>query len=1476
MHQNSPKAEIEQIVNDSIGGKKRTEKNLQNSIKKLAEDLYKKDSHFIFELIQNAEDNRYAEEVEPELKFILSKNNLTSPNTSNGSLLVVNNEKGFNYKDLDGLCSIGESTKKQQDGFIGEKGIGFKSVFRITSNPHIYSQGYNFSLPEDYPNSSLGYIVPVYQKKIPLDIETTKTNILLPIDKVPFQEVEKMLRDIKPETILFLSTLKKLLIEIENSGSIEILKTPLGKEELKLTITSKFNKKTIKEEKNFLVHRVVFEKPDDMHEEKRENVTRREVSIAFPINQKDQKCGVFAYLPVKESSGLPFIINADFILPSSREDISEDKPWNNWLRDCVVKTYVAALQKWLGTKPLRPEIYSSIPLETHIDFLEPIIDGIQEKLAELEIIPTEPDKKFVEPERAHLENKKFKSLMAKNRFPKRLLKKRMVLDKIQKYSKQLKSIGVKYLPKEEIFNCFEDKNWFDSKNIDWIHKSLMYFFEGKTNWENFNLSELQIIPIKSGNNFRLVATKDLPVYLPCSKTEKKCIKSIPKVVKTKIGFLDENFFKKVKSNTIFIAWLEEKFEIFPFSKDNYLIDCQRNLRKNYQSFSNEEIIRTTIFLASEIDHKEIDDLPLVLSDESVLRSSLIKNTQKKQCVTAENFDPETGWQNIFDEDERDHFYYLSNDYLELCCNDSEKNALKKLFKKLGIKKIPAPPLFSESNYSGKLTHREEKLCGEAPDSTKGYKIENYRPLKKLVSFNQKANLKNWNFSKSLLKWLNVQEYKYSSWENSFDICWDKLRVCYFYYSSKSEGHTSCLKLALQNVRWIPTKKGFFKPSEVFLDKPEIRKVLGDKVPFLTKNLTINENLADFLGIQKSVRPKKLVELLENLSLEKKSKLELIENIYETISSEELDYDIIEKFNDKSLIFLPLENAGKKWFKADEVSWEDQGEVLGSDSKYLEKFYPNLKEFFVEIIGVKENLDEEVFARRWLELQEDPYDKPEKNQEVLKQIFEEIKHTLESPEEFPWLSDFLENIKFYSESNKFVSSDHLYVPDDGLLQKEISEQEVEFTWRPPESSQLEWFNFFKTAGVKFLKEEVEISLLNLEKPEETQANQYLTDGAKKLILARLKEQHSDYFEEEIIEGIIQTKEVYVDKLEIEYCLEDSTVTEAIAFWKIEDNQLYINKESNKFKIQSEISEQISNQIFKGDKNVEFAPFVESKLTIPETEINHFMEQNSWTLPPEIESKFDSPLTKDTEAIAVENNQNDDNEFEFEIETEHEADGSTEMQEIFADIKQNDSENNAEYRDAKSKVNIKSEWGKAFNQNVKSYAEDDGDFFPSHESSNPERRRNKSYNSATEKIYQEPTPEERRTKTERSILEGPEPKTREFLSMQYYGKCQICGKTFKKKDGKNFFVATYIVPRVKARFLDNPANALCLCADHFAKWRHGEKKAEKITDKIINFKTVKEGGQEEPSFKIQLCDIDETITFTEKHLVDLQALITAIEE
>lgn len=72
--------------------------------------------------VQNADDNNYPENVEPTLAFILR----------DSDIVVLNNERGFSARNMRALCDVGNSTKKGSSaGYIGKKGIGFKSVFRV-------------------------------------------------------------------------------------------------------------------------------------------------------------------------------------------------------------------------------------------------------------------------------------------------------------------------------------------------------------------------------------------------------------------------------------------------------------------------------------------------------------------------------------------------------------------------------------------------------------------------------------------------------------------------------------------------------------------------------------------------------------------------------------------------------------------------------------------------------------------------------------------------------------------------------------------------------------------------------------------------------------------------------------------------------------------------------------------------------------------------------------------------------------------------------------------------------------------------------------------------------------------------------------------------------------------------------------------------------------------------------------------------
>ena len=143
-----------------------------------------------------------------------------------------------------------------------------------------------------------------------------------------------------------------------------------------------------------------------MQHEKRAGIESRTVSVAIPLGPNVHEGKLFAYLPVWEGTGLPFLINADFLLVSSREGVREDEAWNKWLRDCIAETYVKAFLSLLNAPvlPIDTKIlaYGSIPLETHRSFLAPVIEPVRESLESQDCVLVLPDRSLAKPSRARL------------------------------------------------------------------------------------------------------------------------------------------------------------------------------------------------------------------------------------------------------------------------------------------------------------------------------------------------------------------------------------------------------------------------------------------------------------------------------------------------------------------------------------------------------------------------------------------------------------------------------------------------------------------------------------------------------------------------------------------------------------------------------------------------------------------------------------------------------------------------------------------------------------------------------------------------------------------------------------------------------------------------------------------------------------------------------------------------------------------
>lgn len=71
---------------------------LGRALARLSTDLYSKDSHFVLELIQNADDNLYPPGVTRAVEFLLGADRVT----------LLNNELGFGERNVRALCDIGK------------------------------------------------------------------------------------------------------------------------------------------------------------------------------------------------------------------------------------------------------------------------------------------------------------------------------------------------------------------------------------------------------------------------------------------------------------------------------------------------------------------------------------------------------------------------------------------------------------------------------------------------------------------------------------------------------------------------------------------------------------------------------------------------------------------------------------------------------------------------------------------------------------------------------------------------------------------------------------------------------------------------------------------------------------------------------------------------------------------------------------------------------------------------------------------------------------------------------------------------------------------------------------------------------------------------------------------------------------------------------------------------------------------------
>lgn len=159
---------------------------------------------------------------------------------------------------------------------------------------------------------------------------------------------------ISGKLILFLKNLEEIKIYADIAGkklNKTIRKAPFPKftDDYEIYETGE-NTDDTESIKRWVVFRKTYTVPEDVKNDpltiqfKRENIEKREVLIAFGLNEKDEivlergsiHFGVYSFLPLRDlSTTFKFIIQGDFLTNPGRSDIHREAAWNVFIAKCV-------------------------------------------------------------------------------------------------------------------------------------------------------------------------------------------------------------------------------------------------------------------------------------------------------------------------------------------------------------------------------------------------------------------------------------------------------------------------------------------------------------------------------------------------------------------------------------------------------------------------------------------------------------------------------------------------------------------------------------------------------------------------------------------------------------------------------------------------------------------------------------------------------------------------------------------------------------------------------------------------------------------------------------------------------------------------------------------------------------------------------------------------------------------------------------
>ncbi len=337
--------------------------------------LYSERTHFIFELLQNAEDAGAT-----ELTFELFGDRLQ----------VRHDGRPFTEADVRGVCGIGKSPKFGDLTKIGKFGIGFKSVYAYTKTPHVYSGDENFRIEkyvQPHATVSLG------EPSAPGDECAPRTVFVFPFNHddpsaaTAVVEISAALADLDPATLLFLRKIKHIYIRgpLAANAALERVDDPgPTNSSRRVVLKSDYGR----DDEQWLVwSRELPEHPDLRVEVAFRSITRQgELRLA-----KAESSPLVVFFPTAKETFLGFLIQGPYRTTPARDNVPAHDSWNQGLVHETAALLTDVLRELRDAELLTVEVLQALPVDAARfqsgTMFRPLFDSVLASVGQGRLIP---------------------------------------------------------------------------------------------------------------------------------------------------------------------------------------------------------------------------------------------------------------------------------------------------------------------------------------------------------------------------------------------------------------------------------------------------------------------------------------------------------------------------------------------------------------------------------------------------------------------------------------------------------------------------------------------------------------------------------------------------------------------------------------------------------------------------------------------------------------------------------------------------------------------------------------------------------------------------------------------------------------------------------------------------------------------------------------------------------------------------------